>query len=49
MNNKVKDIRIKSHTYYFFDNIIIKRSIDPNILKAMKSHTKLLLFTTLDM
>ena len=49
MNNKVKDIRIKSRTHYFFDNIIIKKSIDLSILKTMKSHTELLFFTTLDM
>ena len=32
MSNKVKDLSIKSHTYYFFDDIInIKHFIPNNI------------------
>ena len=30
MNNKIKDTNIKSHTYYFLDDIINVKSFDPN-------------------
>ena len=33
MNNKIKDIRIKNHTYYFSNDIINKKSFDPNNAK----------------
>ena len=50
MSNKVKDIDIKTRTYYFFNNIIIIKKFDPNpILKYMKNHTKIFLFTIFDM
>ena len=32
MSNNVKDINIKNHTYYFFDDINIK-NFDPNNIK----------------
>ena len=33
MSNKVKDISIKNHTYYFFDGVINVKSFDPNVIK----------------
>ena len=30
MSNKVNDISIKNHTYYFFDDIINIKIFDPN-------------------
>ena len=33
MSNKVKDIDIKNHTYYFFDDIINVKNFDPNNIK----------------
>ena len=30
MSNKIKDIRIKSRTYYFFDDITNIKNFDPN-------------------
>ena len=30
MSNKVKDIDVKNHKYYFFNNIINIKSFDPN-------------------
>ena len=30
MRNKFIDITIKTHTYYFFDDIISIKSFDPN-------------------
>ena len=30
MSNNVKDINIKNHTYYFFDDIINIKEFDPN-------------------
>ena len=30
MSNKVNDISIKIHTYYFFNNIINIKNFDPN-------------------
>ena len=30
MSNKFKDIDIKNHTYYFFDDIINIKKFDPN-------------------
>ena len=49
MSNNIKDISIKNYTYYFFDDIINVKKFDPNNIKQMKSHTKIFLFTTLDM
>ena len=42
MSNKIKDINIKNHTFYFFDDIINIKYFDTN-------NTKIFLFTTLDM
>ena len=33
MSNIVKDINIKIHTYYFFDDIIKIKDFDPNNIK----------------
>ena len=46
--NSVKETDIKNSTYYFFNNMINIKNVDPNKIK-MKSHIKILLFTTLAM
>ena len=33
MSNKVKEIDIKSQTYYFFDDIINMKNFDPSNIK----------------
>ena len=33
MSNKFKDVRIKKHTYYFFDNNISIKDFNPNNTK----------------
>ena len=33
MSDKFKDISIKSHRYYFFDDIINIKNFDPNNIK----------------
>ena len=33
MSNNVKDINIKNHTYYFFDDIINIKDFDANNIK----------------
>ena len=33
MSNKLKDVSIKTHTYYFFDDIINIKNFDPNNIK----------------
>ena len=45
----VKDINIKIHTHYFFDDIINMKDFDPNNTKIDESHTKIFLLTTLHM
>ena len=40
MSNKAKDISIKSHTYYFFDNIIKIKNFDPNNIKMDETFYK---------
>ena len=49
MSYKVIDICMKNRTQHFFDDIINIKDFDPTILKQMKSHTKIFLFTTLHM
>ena len=45
MNNKIKDIDIKNHTYYFFDNIISIKNFDPNKIKIdKKSYKNILIY-----
>ena len=48
MYNKVKDIDLKNQAYYFFNDIINIKNFDRN-LKQMERHTKMFLFTALDM
>ena len=33
MSNKIKDLDLKNHTYYFFDDIINIKNFDPNNIK----------------
>ena len=40
MSNKVKDISIKYQTHYFFDDIINRKSFDPNNIKIGKMSCK---------
>ena len=49
MNNKFKDIRMKSHTFYFFNDVINIKKFDPNDIKIDERHTKIFLFTSFDM
>ena len=49
MGNKIKDIDIKQHTNYFLMILSIPKSLIQVILKQIKSHGKIFLFTTLDM
>ena len=44
ISNKIKDINIKNHTYYFFNDIINIKKFDPNNIKIdEKSHRKILI------
>ena len=40
MSNKVKDIDIKNHTYYFFNVIINIKNFDPNNIKIDEKFCK---------
>ena len=40
MSNKVKDITIKNHTYYFFDGVINVENFDPNVIKIDENSQK---------
>ena len=45
MGNKVKDISIKNHTYYFFDDFInIKKFVLNNIKIDEKSYRNILVY-----
>ena len=45
MSKKSKDITIKNHTYYFFDNIINIKKSDPNNIKIHeKSYKNILIY-----
>ena len=45
MGNKVKDRSIKSHTCYFFDDIINRKNFDPNNIKLDgKSYKNILIY-----
>ena len=47
INNKVKDIDIKKHTYYFFNDIINIKNFDPSIIKIdEKSYRDILIYYT---
>ena len=47
--NSVKDINIENRTYYFFDDMVNIKSLDPNKIKIDKKSYKNILFTRLDM
>ena len=49
MSKKFKDIDIKNHTYYFFDDINNTKNFDPNKIKTDEKSYKILLFTTMFM
>ena len=45
MSNNVKDINIKNHTYYFFDDTINIKDFDPNNIKIdEKSYKNVLIY-----
>ena len=45
MSNKVTDITIKDHTYYFFNDVINIKVFDPNNIKIdEKSHKNILIY-----
>ena len=46
---ELKQINIKNRTYYFYNDIIDIKTFDSNNLKLDKNHTKILIFTILDM
>ena len=44
MSSKVKDINIKNHTYYFFNDIVDTSNFDPNKIKIdEKSYKNILI------
>ena len=47
MSIKIKDIDIKNHTYYFFDDIINIKNLDPkNSTVYEKSYKNILIYCT---
>ena len=36
--NSIIEIDIKSHTYYFFDDMINLKNLDPNNIKKVNTH-----------
>ena len=45
MSNKFKDVDIKNHIYYFFDDIINIKNFDPNKIKIdEKSYKDILIY-----
>ena len=48
MSIKLKDIDTTRHMYYFFNDIINMKNLDPNKIKIEKSHIKTFLFSTLN-
>ena len=45
MSNKLKDIGIENHTYYFFNDIININNFDPNKIKIVeKSYKNILIY-----
>ena len=45
----VREINIENRTYYFFDDIIHIKNVDPNNIKIGQNHKKIFLSTTLGM
>ena len=45
----IKQINIKNHIYYFYNDMINTKNFDSNILKIIdKKSCKIVIFTTLD-
>ena len=45
MSNKFKDISIKNHKHYFFDDVINIKNFDPNNIKIdEKSYKNILIY-----
>ena len=44
----VKNLNIKNHRYYFFDDIINIKDFDPNNIKIDETSYKIFLFTIID-
>ena len=45
MRNKFQEIEIRNHTYYFFDDIINTKNLDPNKIKIdEKSYKNILIY-----
>ena len=45
MRNKFQEIEIRNHTYYFFDDIINMKNLDPNKIKIdEKSYKNILIY-----
>ena len=44
----IKEINVKNRTYYIFNDMINIKDFHSSLLKKTKSHTKILVFTTLD-
>ena len=45
MSNKLKDIDIENHTYYFFNDIVNIKYFDPNKIKIVeKSYKNILIY-----
>ena len=45
MSNKIKDISLKNHTYFFFNNVLDIKEFDPNNIKIdEKSHKNILVY-----
>ena len=40
MSNKVKDVSIENHRYYFFEDIINTKIFDPNNIKINEKSSK---------
>ena len=40
MSNNVKDINVKNHTYYFFEDIINIKEFDPSNIKLDENSYK---------
>ena len=49
MINKFKNLGIKNHKYYFFDDIINVKHFHPNKIKIDEKFRKIFLFARLDM
>ena len=45
MRNKFQEIETRNHTYYFFDDIINMKNLDPNKIKIdEKSYKNILIY-----